>query len=103
MDVEYFRTLFDFTYWARDRLLAATEGMTEEEYAAPNGFTYKSLRGILTHALSAQESWLRRARGEVSGVIDRSTLASEENVPTIEALRSRWAEEEAKQRAYLAT
>ena len=42
VDADYFRLLYDYGYWARDRLLKAADGMTEAEYAAPNNLTYGS-------------------------------------------------------------
>ena len=82
MDAEYFRTQFDFLYWARDRVLAAADGLTEEEYARPNGFTYKSLRGILTHALLAEVLWNSRSRGDVAPG-ERPVLPTEADVPNL--------------------
>ena len=97
MDADYFRTLFDHLYWARDRVLAAAEGLSDEEYGRENGFTYKSIRGILTHALGGEQIWLKRARGEALG-----GFLTEIDVPSVAALRERWLEDEAKMRAYLA-
>jgi uncharacterized damage-inducible protein DinB len=102
LEAGYFRTLYDYLYWARDRVLAAASGMTEAEYAKPNGFTYGSVRGILTHALSGEHIWLARCRGEAGAPIGPASLLKEEDLPTVEALSERWREEEAKQRAFLA-
>src|SRR5687768_10748243 len=96
MDADYFRTLFDYSYWARDRVLAAAEGMTEVEFGRPNGFTYGSIRGTLRHSLDAEYSWRCRFEGE--GEVG---LITEERVPTVEALTERWRVEESKMRAYL--
>lgn len=96
MDADYFRTLFDYSYWARDRILDALAGMSEDDYARPNGFNYGSIRGILTHCLDAEWSWRCRFDGDTfTGRI------TQEQVPTPEALAERWRLEEAKMRAYL--
>src|SRR5207253_992854 len=58
MQADYYRLLYDYNWWARDRLFAAATGMSDEDYARPNGFTYGSLRGILTHILDADVLWL---------------------------------------------
>jgi len=97
MDAAYFRTLYDHLYWARDRVLAAAEKLDDAAYAKPNGFTYGSIRGILTHAISAESMWLARARG-----VPPAGPLRAEDVPTVAALRSRWQEEEAGTRAFLA-
>ena len=99
VDAGYFRTLYDYHYWARDRLLRAAEGMTADEYGANNGFTYNGLRPMLTHTLNAEVAWLNRMRGETA---ERLEPPTEEALPTVEALAARWAEVEAVQRAFLA-
>jgi uncharacterized damage-inducible protein DinB len=69
--------------------------MTEEEYAKPTGFTYKSIRGILTHCLAGESNWMARARGEAP------VFAREEDLPTLDKLKARWLDDESKVRAWL--
>jgi len=95
MDAGYFRTLYDHSYWARDRVLAAMDGLGEAEFARPNGFTYGSIRGILRHTLWAEATWLQRWQRQQPDPL------LEAQVATVEALRDRWRAEEAKMRAYL--
>jgi uncharacterized damage-inducible protein DinB len=97
VDADYFRMLFDYCYWARDRLLAAASGLTEGEYARPNGFSRGSLRGILTHVMSAEASWYVRLH---EGSPPAGPIA-EEDAPTLEALGGRWREEESRMRGLL--
>jgi uncharacterized damage-inducible protein DinB len=97
MNVDYFRTLFDYDYWARDRLLAAMSDVTEAEYSTENGFTYGSIRGILTHCVDAEYGWRCRFQGEA-----RKGVISEAEVATPALLAERWREEEAEMRTYLA-
>ena len=54
MNAEFFNLMLDYQYWSRDRLLAAAEGMTDEELTKPNGFTYGNILGILAHCLGAE-------------------------------------------------
>ena len=86
MNVEYFKTMYEYSYWARDRLFAAAQGMSEEEYARPNGFTYNGLRAILTHCLAGEAIWTQRFLGEPV-----TSLIEEPEVPTVTALKARWA------------
>jgi uncharacterized damage-inducible protein DinB len=97
MDAEYFRFIYDYLYWARDKVLMAAAELSEEEYTRDVGFTYHSVRGILTHALAGEAIWLPRAWREQPG-----PFITEDEVPTLAALRERWGVEESKQRAYLA-
>jgi uncharacterized damage-inducible protein DinB len=96
VNADYFRFLYDYLYWARDKVLTAAEGMTDEDFGRDNGFTYKSLRGILVHALAGEAMWCARVRGDQPG-----PFLSEDAVPTVSALREAWREAESKQRAYL--
>ena len=96
MNVEYLKTMYDYSYWARDRLLAAAHGMSEEEYARPNGFTYNGLHLILAHCLAAEVIWTQRFLGEAV-----TSLIEEAEVPTLAALKERWAFEERRLRGFL--
>ena len=96
MDADYFRLLFEYTYWARDRVLAAAAGLTGAEFGKPNGFNYSSICGILAHCLDAEYGWRCRFDGEQ----DTGDITADQ-VPTLEALGQRWREEETKMRRYL--
>jgi uncharacterized damage-inducible protein DinB len=98
MNADYFRTLFDYTYWARDRVLAVIQDMNEAEYGRPNGFTYGSVRGILTHCLDAEFGWRWRLEG-----LARPERLQETSLPTPTLLTERWLQEEAQMRKYLTT
>jgi uncharacterized damage-inducible protein DinB len=95
MNADYFRFLYDHMCWARDKVLASTEALSDEEFSRDNGFTYKSIRGILAHTLGGETVWLPRLRGEPPANVRA------EDVPTLAELRDRWADAESKHRAYL--
>jgi uncharacterized damage-inducible protein DinB len=96
MDADYFRFLYEHMCWARDRILAAAEGLSPEEYTREGPWTYKSIGGILAHTLGGETVWLPRLRG------DTPSLTRFEDAPDLATLRSKWAVEEAAHRAYLA-
>ena len=96
MNADYFRTMVDYGYWARDRLMAAAEGMSDAEYAKENGFTCGSIRGILLHVLGSEAVYAGRWRGET---VD--PLINHETAPILAALIERWRQEEEATRAYL--
>jgi uncharacterized damage-inducible protein DinB len=98
VDAAYFRYIYDYACWARDKVLGAAGKLSKEEYTRDVGLTYGSLRGILTHALGGEAVWLSRASGDRP-----APFPTVDDVPTLTALRERWADEESKQRAYLAT
>ena len=100
---EYIRTLFDFLYWTNHHLFDAGEGIPDDEYGRDNGFAYKSIRRILTHALDAEVMFMSRLTGRTLPAIGSPDAIDETNLPTFNALRKRWAAEEAVTRDYMET
>lgn len=84
-------TLYRYNAWSNAKILDAASNVTQEEFLAPAPFPHGSLRGTLVHALSAE--WIWRKRWE--GTPQNPSLEPEE-FPTFEALRTRWADEEAR-------
>jgi uncharacterized damage-inducible protein DinB len=96
VNAHYFRFLYDYNYWARDRILAAAEGMTDEEYQKPNGFTYNGLHSILAHCLASENVWSVRLLGE-----EFTGLIPEEEINTLATLTACWKVEEGRWRDFL--
>ncbi len=93
------RLLFDYNYWAHERILNAAEGLTRDQYmAAVPGLSLGSTHATLVHTLAAERIWRQRLTEGVSP----TTLLGEADVPTLDALRRLWADEEAALRAGLA-
>ena len=89
-------TLFDYTYWARDRLLAAADGLPDEEFARDRGFTCGSLRGMLVHSMEAEALWTDRFLGEPVG-----PPVGEDELTSVEALKVRWQAQESRLHRFL--
>jgi uncharacterized damage-inducible protein DinB len=90
--------LFDYSAWANRRILDAAEGLSQEQFTAPAGLDYGSLRGTLVHILSAETTWRERCQ---EGISPSSSLV-EEAFPTLASLRAQWEEAEQAMRAFLA-
>ncbi len=90
-------TLFEYNYWANNRILRATEQVSLEQFIAPARLSHSSLRGTLVHALSTEWIWRMRTH---EGIFPTAMLA-ESDFPTIAVLRQRWHEEETAMRAFL--
>jgi uncharacterized damage-inducible protein DinB len=91
--------LYNYNYWASARILEAVGQVTEEEFTRPPSYSPYSLRGILVHLLTAEWIWRTRCQERVYP----TALLAEADFPTLEAIKTRWAVEETKMRAYLAT
>ena len=95
MTSDYPRVLIDFHYWARDRVIAAVEALSAEQYARPMGNSFSSVRDTLNHTYGAEWIWYSRWNGE------SPTGFPTEDLPDPATLRARWSDLEGKVRAYL--
>lgn len=93
-------TLFAYNRWANERILSAAERVPAERLIAPYPcLSHGSLHGTLAHCLAAEVVWLQRMRDGVSP----AALPEASAVPTLAALRARWAQVEGEWQAYLGT
>ncbi len=53
MNLQDLRTLLDFHYWARDRVLDAVGALTPEQFTRDMGSSFSSIRDTLVHLCSA--------------------------------------------------
>lgn len=97
MNVQDMLFLYDYNYWARDRILNAAAKLSLQQLTAPSTQSHGSIRGTLVHTLSAEWVWRMRCQEHQSP----TAMLSEDQLPSLETLRSRWAEEENHMRAFL--
>ena len=96
MTPEALQRLLDYHYWARDRLLDAVESLTPDQFRRDLGNSFGSVRDTLVHMVSAEWAWCSRWEGEhPSGHLEVTDFE------TVQAIRSRWATEEARVRRYV--
>jgi uncharacterized damage-inducible protein DinB len=91
--------LYDYNYWANTRVLDAATRVSPERFSAPAGLSHGSLRGTLAHILGTEVIWRLRWQEGLSV----TALPAEDEFPTLEVIRTRWAAEERAMREYLAT
>ncbi len=90
------KTLVDFNYWARARIVDAVSALTPEQYTKPMGNSFSSVRDTLVHIYSAEWVWLSRWQGH-----SPSTPIAADQWPELAALDSAWWEVEAGIRGFL--
>ncbi len=98
MNLQDLTLLYDYNYWANDRLLSAAAGLSPEQFAAPSLHSHGGLRGTLLHILDTEYGW--------RSLCQHNTLTpdlAEEEFPTLDHLAARWRDEENAMRAYLAS
>jgi uncharacterized damage-inducible protein DinB len=90
------QTLVDYHYWARDRVLAAVEPLSAEQFTRDLGNSFRSVRDTLSHLHGAEWIWLSRFHGTspTSGL-------PHERFPDLAAVRAAWTETEASVRAFV--
>ena len=81
--------LYKYNQWANAKILNTAANVTQEHFVAPASFPHGGLRGTLVHALFAE--WIWRKRWEGTSPTNR---LKPEDFPTVEALHTRWLEEE---------
>jgi len=96
VNLQELRTLLDYHYWARDRLLEAVERLPAEQFTRAMGGSFASLRDTLAHIYSAEWIWYSRWQGESPKAMLRGDM-----FPSLDAIRNAWKEHEAKMRTFL--
>ena len=96
MTIQDLRTLLDYHYWARDRMLAALAPLTPEEFVRPLGSSFSSIQDTLGHVYSAEWAWHRRWQGDSP----KAQLPSE-TFPDVAAVTAMWAKTESDVRGFL--
>jgi uncharacterized damage-inducible protein DinB len=97
MNTDYLRHLIEFHYWARDRMLAAVDPLSTEQYEKSLGNSFTSVRDTVNHLYQAEWVWYSRWMGE-----SPTAFPAGELTPDLQSLRARWTELEGNLRAFLA-
>lgn len=96
MNLQDFRTLLEYHYWARDRLLDALEPLAPDQLTRDLGSSFKSIRDTVAHAYAAEWAWHSRWQGT-----SPTALLPTDQFPDVASIRSAWSALEAKMRAFL--
>lgn len=96
MNLQELRTLLDYHYWARDRVLDAVEPLDQEKFTRDLGSSFRSVRDTLAHTYSAEWAWYSRWTGT-----SPTALLTPDLFPDLDALRVLWGSHELKVRAFL--
>ena len=89
-------TLFDYGYWANQRLFLVVASLTPEEFARRVAGSYGSIQRTLVHALSTEWGWLERCGG-----LRRGARLEPGDYPTAESLIAEWRRVESSMRTFL--
>jgi uncharacterized damage-inducible protein DinB len=96
MNVQDVRTLLDYHYWARDRLLDAVAGLTPEQFTRDLGSSFRSVRDTLVHLLASETNWCLRWQGT-----SPRTMLSPDDFADLASIRHAWGELEGRVRRFV--
>ncbi|WP_243314483.1 DinB family protein [Geothrix paludis] len=88
--LDVIKTSYAYDTWATVRVLDALEGLSDEEYSAPECSGNGSIRDTLAHLLSCQWGWLSWLDGSQSLEEAYGLTLPGEAIPTVAQARARW-------------
>jgi uncharacterized damage-inducible protein DinB len=98
MDLDDLRTLLDYHYWARDRVLAAADLLTPGQYLKELGSSFPSIRDTLVHTYSSECVWHSRWVGT-----PLAPHLPSSDYPDVGSLRAAWTKHETLMRTFVVT
>jgi uncharacterized damage-inducible protein DinB len=96
MNLPDLRTLLDYHYWARDRVLLAAAALTPEQFTRDLGSSFKSVRDTLAHTYSSEWAWYQRWHGT-----SPTAMLAPEQFVDVENLQRAWSGHEQLMWAFL--
>ena len=96
MNANDIRLLLDYHYWARDRVLDAAGEISTDDFTAPRGSSFSSMRDTLAHTYAAEWAWCQRWHGK-----SPTALLPADLFPDVATLRAKWTALESEVRAVL--
>ena len=87
MTLQDLRTMLDYHYWARDRLLDALQTVAPEQLKRDLGSSFKSIHETIVHTYSAEWAWHSRWQGT-----SPTALLPADQFPDLAAVRDAWTE-----------
>jgi uncharacterized damage-inducible protein DinB len=96
MTLQDLRTMLDYHYWARDRLLDALEALTPDQLTRDLGSSFKSIHETMVHTYAAEWAWHSRWNGT-----SPTALLPSDQFPDLASMRQAWKELEGKMRGFL--
>jgi uncharacterized damage-inducible protein DinB len=97
MNIQDLQFLYDYNYWARDRVLENVAKLSQAQYLEPKPYSHGSVHHTLVHILSAEWIWRMRCQERTSP----SGVLAADAFPSLESIKERWQQEEERMRGYL--
>lgn len=98
MEPQQIVELFDYTYWAFDRVWSAIGQLSDAQFTEDLGYSLGSVRNIVVHLMSGHRRWLSRLQGTALPAHLRF-----DDFPSRHAVRIEWDKEREKFLEYVAS
>lgn len=98
MNIQNIHLMYEYNYWANEKIRSAATNITQEQFLASAEFPYGGLRGTLVHLVDGERVW--RVLFETNRVTEDEDLRAED-FPTVESIVEKFHEEEKLMKAYL--
>jgi uncharacterized damage-inducible protein DinB len=92
------QALFDYTFWAFDRVWAAIEQLSDVQFTADLGYSLGSVRNLIVHLVSSHRRWMSRLRRT-----DLPPHLDFDDFPSRRSARAAWDEAKAEWLRYVAS
>jgi uncharacterized damage-inducible protein DinB len=96
MNLDDLRTLLDYHYWARDRVLDAAARLTPEQFTRDLGSSFRSVRDTLAHVYFAEWNWYSRWQGQ-----SPTAMPPADQFQNVDSVRTAWVSTELKVRSFV--
>jgi len=96
MNVTDLKTMIDYNYWARDRILAVVEPLAPEQFTRDLSSSFRSIRDTMAHLHAAEWIWHQRWIGN-----SPTALLPNDRFADVAALRAAWSETEQHIRGFV--
>lgn len=90
--------LYDYSYWANEKLFPVIERLTDDAFTRPVAGSYGSVRNTLVHLVSTEWGWMERCGGPARG-----PRLQPSDFPTPGRVVATWREVAEAMRGYLET
>ena len=81
------KTLFDYNFWAFERVWESITQLTDEQFTEEIDYSTGSIRNIVCHMMSANIRWVSRLKGETP-----EFYLTYEDFDTLAKTKAKWDE-----------
>lgn len=98
MNMQWIRTLYDYHYWANQKVWDCVVPLSEAQSLKPFDYSIGTIRDQLVHMMSAEAIWFTRIAGE-----SPSRMLDPADFPSLTSIQEQWSTIEQHVRHTIAT